>query len=134
MKGLKIDSNGLPVRAGSGLDFSAEDLPGTTFDSGLSNKKGSGISSIPVAAFRSRIEFTQRTPLPQPICTRLDISRPIPARGHRPEHRVVAVRVPSTDLLNGEGWTYAFGDRLLFVTSAFNAESRMTVVWRRGLD
>ena len=131
VKGLKIDSNGLPVRAGSGLDFSAENLPGTTFDSGLSNRKGSGVSSIPVAAQKLDRIYTDDL-LPQPI---YEIGHFTPGTGAWASTGTFSrsVRIPETDLFVGEGWAYAYGDRLLFVTWTFN-QARMNVVWRRGLD
>ena len=131
VKGLRIDSNGLPVRVGSGLDFSAENLPGTTFDSGLSIKRGSGISSIPVAAQKQDRIYTE-DPLPQPI---FEIGHFTPGAGAWASTGTFSrsVRIPETDLFVGEGWAYAYSDRLIFVTWAFK-EARMTVVWRRGLD
>ncbi len=130
-KGLKVDSNGLPVRVGAGLDFSAEDLPGTTFDSGSFFIKGSGIASIPVVALKQDRVF------PDDLVTQglYEIGQFTPGAGAWASTGAFgrSVRIPSADFLNGDAWMYAFSDRLLLVTSA-NTESRMTVVWRRGLD
>lgn len=130
-KGVKIDINGVPVRVGSGLDFSAEDLPGTAFDSGSFFFGGSGISSIPVVALK------QDRIYPDDLTTQglYEIGQFTPGAGAWASTGTSSrtVRVPSADFLNGDRWIYAFSDRLLLVTSA-SAESRVTVVWRRGLD
>jgi len=130
-KGLKVGSNGVPVRVGSGSDFSPEDLPGTTFDSNAFFFTGSGISSIPVVGLKNERIY------PEDLTSQsfYEIGQFTPGAGAWASTGAFgrAVRVPSTDFLNGDRWVYAFSDRLLLVTSTLG-ESRVTVVWRRGLE
>jgi hypothetical protein len=131
VKGLKVDSGGLPVRTGSGLDFSSEALPGSAAGSNTFSFAGSGISSIPFAAVKEGWIYVDG-PGPQ---TLYELGHFTPGAGAWAATGIFSrsVRVPAEDFLSGNISAYAYSDRLLYVTWSYT-EVRVIVVWRRGLD